>query len=1294
MASGATVVTEIVGATTRQIDQAGDDYAYLLEEALDRVARKVAARWSPTSTEDDLAAFRILWLEEIDRTLAPTLALLLHTGAAGVRDQLRSALTASAVVEAFHLPGKHVQKSHGGDGKAVPDLTGEFEDAGLSPADAARAQAVIAAFQERYGVGIQGVFETPDGDEGLVARVRGPWLEVNAKLLNDEALGKLEADGFLAPGVGTVEGLMTHELGHVVLQGGGMPREAVIQANRDTRERYGVIQGKVSTYSSRDWKEQEAELFAHYHLGGDRREPWVIGWGEVLHEAWQVDAVPLTFAAERRLAPSPAAGEYSSPGFRVPPELLVSLGLTAAATRTLAEIPQVSPQVVDAYLATARNRLAGAGDLLWEAARDQLREGTANGESHARLAQRIRRATGLALPRARVIARTEARDALLAGSLNQVRATGLTGTKTWVAVRGKRTRPEHRHAQGQTVDLRGFFEVGGWPMDRPHDETAPAELTISCRCGLKYSLDTAGVLLGPAPTRATADDRLLKQVWDGGMVRAGVTVEDLARLLQDLGLTAATEPFHLPGEHDQDKHGRDRRLPDGGGYVRRDNPPMGLDLAELDRMAIELLDYDARSDPVMAAIQQAQGFDGSPQQVSPDELQTMVTDGGMLTWRAFRGDDQAEADRRLNQWTDGDLHAGIGTYGSGTYTGGLNYVEDWARLEGGSRVVPIVVRGDARVISDRDLVGRIEAEWDDLPEFLRDPGRYAAWHGYDAIRVYRTGVDPDDDEDFFVILNRTAAATTTDPMPRPGQMAAAGPGQLAGLHPSVWVARWLLVNRPPPDVRAKAVAAAEAAETLADLPEWLQPPSGTTAAAEVFHPGHPTQKVHGHRARGQEIPAGESDISGPLTGLGVDPATAARVQKVNAAFQDRYGVGVTVVRAQTDDPKLMAQIEGDTLIVNPPLINDTILGKLEADGFLAPGVGTVEGLMFHELGHVVLQGGRYDHRPVLIANRGARRMGAGDAEISGYSRANGGERDAERFASYHRGGDRRPQWLIGWGDILHEEMGVDRTPITAAGGVTRKDYRSPGFRIPDRLLEEVLAGQRWESFHPGHPDQKVHGRRGRGRPGGIPSPSTPASKPAGNRGGGEVSGATYDDLAAARKFLDGHYGTWKKKTLTDAEYAGLAFYQSPGFALMNGQRRGLKRDQIKADMTFGDADLKRARKASADLAKGIAKAPPLPEAIIAHRGFDAAQFGDLQPGMRVSDNGFVSLSLTSEGVAAVGKAAKPGVMRLELPAGTKAGAGSARELILDGADIDIIAVRTEGGTTYVDARLVGTGGTV
>jgi hypothetical protein len=262
-------------------------------------------------------------------------------------------------------------------------------------------------------------------------------------------------------------------------------------------------------------------------------------------------------------------------------------------------------------------------------------------------------------------------------------------------------------------------------------------------------------------------------------------------------------------------------------------------------------------------------------------------------------------------------------------------------------------------------------------------------------------------------------------------------------------------------------------------------------------------------------------------------------------------------------------------------------------------------------------------------------------------------------------------------------------------------YRSPGYTLPPDLLAEALA--EWEAenlgltvpdpevFHlPGKHNQKTHGHGNRG-PGRGRRPATPSAGPAGGDGG-TVGGTTYDDPAAAKKFLDDHYGTWKKNTLTDAEYAGLSFYQSPGFALMNGQLRGLKKGDIKADMTFNDGDLKRARKASSDLTKGIAKAPPLTEAVQVHRGFDAGQFGDLSAGVTVTDKGFVSTSLTSEGVASVGRAAKPGVMRIELPAGTKAGAGSARELILPpGSSFEVVGVRDEGGTTFVDARLVGGG---
>lgn len=174
-------MTEVSGVTTAQIDQAGDDYAYLLEEALDRAARAVARRWTATSTEDDLAAIRTLWQEEIDRTLAPTLALLLHTGAAGVRSQLRDALTASAAAddEAFHLAGKHDQKRHGRKG-------GQISRAGMG--DLALDEGQRREFAG--GSAAAHIVQHPDGSYGFTPERQA----LHDEIVNAHLQGKTPAD--------------------------------------------------------------------------------------------------------------------------------------------------------------------------------------------------------------------------------------------------------------------------------------------------------------------------------------------------------------------------------------------------------------------------------------------------------------------------------------------------------------------------------------------------------------------------------------------------------------------------------------------------------------------------------------------------------------------------------------------------------------------------------------------------------------------------------------------------------------------------------------------------------------------------------------------------------------------------------------------------------------------------------------------------------------------------------------------------------------------------------------------
>lgn len=54
--------------------------------------------------------------------------------------------------------------------------------------------------------------------------------------------------------------------------------------------------------------------------------------------------------------------------------------------------------------------------------------------------------------------------------------------KQWVTRRDERVRHEHSAADGQRVPRDQPFEVGGYPMMHPGDRSAPARLTVNCRC--------------------------------------------------------------------------------------------------------------------------------------------------------------------------------------------------------------------------------------------------------------------------------------------------------------------------------------------------------------------------------------------------------------------------------------------------------------------------------------------------------------------------------------------------------------------------------------------------------------------------------------------------------------------------------------------------------------------------------------------------------------------------------------------------------------------------------------------
>lgn len=64
--------------------------------------------------------------------------------------------------------------------------------------------------------------------------------------------------------------------------------------------------------------------------------------------------------------------------------------------------------------------------------------------------------------------------------------TGSKMYKEWASIHDHKTRPDHREADGQTIEADLKFNIGGIGMDAPGDPTAPPGQSINCRCRALY----------------------------------------------------------------------------------------------------------------------------------------------------------------------------------------------------------------------------------------------------------------------------------------------------------------------------------------------------------------------------------------------------------------------------------------------------------------------------------------------------------------------------------------------------------------------------------------------------------------------------------------------------------------------------------------------------------------------------------------------------------------------------------------------------------------------------------------
>jgi len=182
---------------------------------------------------------------------------------------------------------------------------------------------------------------------------------------------------------------------------------------------------------------------------------------------------------------------------------------------------------------------------------------------------------------------------------------------------------------------------------------------------------------------------------------------------------------------------------------------------------------DGGEDAALNTLLREQGFNGKGNVISKAEIDRYINAGER---ELFRGVSEAKF---ADQFRDGDLFAGLGTYGNGTYTAygsgkldtgkfggeGLKVAKDYAGSKG--TIVRMTLKSDAKVVGYDDLLGEMmdyeDVLFDKLAKaktakeraaieaeqlLIKDFGRFATMRGYDAIDVRR--------EKYLVVLNRTA----------------------------------------------------------------------------------------------------------------------------------------------------------------------------------------------------------------------------------------------------------------------------------------------------------------------------------------------------------------------------------------------------------------------------------------------------------------------------------------------------------------------------------------------------------
>jgi hypothetical protein len=189
------------------------------------------------------------------------------------------------------------------------------------------------------------------------------------------------------------------------------------------------------------------------------------------------------------------------------------------------------------------------------------------------------------------------------------------------------------------------------------------------------------------------------------------------------------------------------------------------------------------NDPRLQALLKTQGFADTPTLISANEYETL---NGVKVYRGVTGSENLSAAQMVEQFKNGDMFVGTGVVGNGVYSGTnyeyvINYagnnpknVIEMAFKQNATFIEADIARAEAQKLSEAfydkafgrqyslnmsDYLDYIKSYGDISAEeakalgtMFREPGAYAALHGYDAIVAANSSTG----ESVYVILNRGA----------------------------------------------------------------------------------------------------------------------------------------------------------------------------------------------------------------------------------------------------------------------------------------------------------------------------------------------------------------------------------------------------------------------------------------------------------------------------------------------------------------------------------------------------------